>query len=148
MVKLSEILASVNRTLKENFPGIKIDSKDLSEQFDRPSFRTELDALKTEAFMTGYKKRNLVIRIYYFPKDKGKGRLEKLKIQDKLEEAFYLHLKVDRTAPLPAFLFPIDEISFEESDGVLITTFETYSYEEIEREDTTPEMENLGVNIK
>ena len=46
MIKLSELLKAVNTRLKETFPNISVDSKDLSEVFNRPSFRTELDGLK------------------------------------------------------------------------------------------------------
>lgn len=66
MIKLSELLKAVNTRLKETFPNISVDSKDLSEVFNRPSFRTELDGLKTSAFMTTFKERNFTIRIYFF----------------------------------------------------------------------------------
>jgi len=80
MIKLSQILKAVNTKLKETFPKIEIDSKDLSEKFNRPSFRTELDGLKTSAFMTTFKERNFTIRIYFFTILPGKGREERLKI--------------------------------------------------------------------
>ena len=82
MIKLSQILKAVNTKLKETFPKIEIDSKDLSEKFNRPSFRTELDGLKTSAFMTTFKERNFTIRIYFFTTLPGKGREERLKISD------------------------------------------------------------------
>ena len=58
MVKLSEILKAVNSTLNKACP----------------SFRTELDGLKTSAFMTTFKERHFTIRIYFFNSVKGKGR--------------------------------------------------------------------------
>ncbi len=85
MIKLSELLKAVNTRLKETFPSISIDSKDLSEAFNRPSFRTELDGLKTSAFMTTFKERNFTIRIYFFCTKIGQGRLERLKISDEIE---------------------------------------------------------------
>lgn len=65
MVKLSEILKAVNSKLNEACPNVTINSKDLSEGFSRPSFRTELDGLKTSAFMTTFKERHFTIRIYF-----------------------------------------------------------------------------------
>lgn len=143
MVKLSEILKAVNLKLAERFPTISIDSKDLSEEFNRPSFRTELDGLKTSAFMTTYKEREFTIRIYYFPKDEKKGRLERLKIADGIEEIFFNTLWITKT-----FAIPIDEINFVETDGVLITSFDSYTMEEIENDITVDMMEELEYRRK
>lgn len=152
MVKLSQILQAVNSKLAESFPQIEIDSKDLNEAFHRPSFRTELDGLKTSAFMTTYKEREFTIRIYYFPKEAGKGRIERLRVTDILESAFLQTLKVELREKEKnegfAFHIPIDEISFEESDGVLIASFESYTFEDIENDLTLELMEELEYKIK
>lgn len=138
MIKLSEILKAVNLKLAEKFSTISIDSKDLSEEFNRPSFRTELDGLKTSAFMTTHKEREFTIRIYYFPKDEKKGRLERLKIAEGIEEIFLNTLWVTNS-----FAIPIDEINFVETDGVLIASFDSYTMEEIENDITSEMMEEL-----
>ena len=132
MIKLSQILKAVNTKLKETFPKIEIDSKDLSEKFNRPSFRTELDGLKTSAFMTTFKERNFTIRIYFFTTLPGK-------ISDEIENAFLGTLWVNET-----FAIPIDEIEFEETeDGVLIASFDSLSMEEIENDIDGEMMEEL-----
>lgn len=143
MIKLSEILKAVNSKLAETFPGIKVDSKDLSESFNRPSFRTELDGLKTSAFMTTYKEREFTIRIYFFPTEQGKGRLERLKISDGIEDSFLQTLWITES-----FAIPVDEVEFVETDGVLIASFSSYTMEEIENDITGDMMEELEYSYK
>ena len=139
MIKLSQILKAVNTKLKETFPKIEIDSKDLSEKFNRPSFRTELNGLKTSAFMTTYKERHFTIRIYFFNSVIGKGRLERLKITEAIEDAFLGSLKVTDD-----FIIPVDDIDFDETDeGVLIASFDSLTMEQIENDVDSEMMEEL-----
>lgn len=139
MIKLSELLKAVNTRLKETFPNIAVDSKDLSEVFNRPSFRTELDGLKTSAFMTAFKERNFTIRIYFFCTKIGQGRLERLKVSDEIENAFLGTLWVNET-----FAIPVNEIEFEETDdGVLIASFDSITMEQIENDINAEMMEEL-----
>lgn len=127
MIKLSEILKAVNSTLNKGYPNVTIDSKDLSESFNRPSFRTELDGLKTSAFMTTFKERRFTIRIYFFNTVIGKGKEERLKVIEAIEDAFLGSVKVNET-----FIIPIDDIEFDETDdGVLIASFDTLTMEQI-----------------
>lgn len=143
MVKLSEILKTVNSKLAETFQDVEVDSKDLSEKFNRPSFRTELDGLKTSAFMTTYKEREFTIRIYFFPTEAEKGRIERLKITDKIEDVFLHTIRITET-----FAIPVEEIHFEETDGVLIASFDSYTMEVIENDITAEMMEQLEYNVK
>lgn len=143
MIKLSELLKAVNTRLKETFPNIAVDSKDLSEKFNRPSFRTELDGLKTSAFMTTYKERHFTIRIYFFNSVVGKGRLERLEISEKIEDAFLGSLKVTDD-----FIIPVDDIDFDETDdGVLIASFDSVTMEKIENDVDKYMMEELEYRI-
>lgn len=151
MVKLSQILKAVNSKLAEAFPDIKIDSKDLSEKFNRPSFRTELDRLKTSAFMTTYKEREFTVRIYFFPTEQDKGRLERLKVIDVIESTFLQTLEIklsEEEEKKFTFHIPIEEMNFEETDGVLIASFDSYTFEEIENDITGETMEELEFNYK
>ena len=139
MIKLSEILKTVNSTLNKAYPNVTIDSKDLSESFNRPSFRTELDGLKTTAFMTTFKERHFTIRIYFFNTVIGKGKEERLKVIEAIEDAFLGSVKVNDT-----FIIPIDDIEFDETDdGVLIASFDTLTMEQIENDVDKYMMEEL-----
>lgn len=143
MIGLSQILKRVNLKLRSEFPNIEIDSKDLNEQFKRPSFRTELDGLKTSALMTSYKERDFTIRIYFFTTSMKNGRLERLEAIGKIENAFIGSLKVTEK-----FIINIDEIDFKETeDGVLIASFDGYTLEEIENDITTEVMQELNIKI-
>nr|DAX52553.1 MAG TPA: tail completion protein [Caudoviricetes sp.] len=139
MIKLSEILKAVNSTLNKACPDVTIDSKDLSESFNRPSFRTELDGLKTSAFMTTFKERRFTIRIYFFNTVIGKGKEERLKVIEAIEDAFLGSVKVNDT-----FIIPIDDIEFNETDdGVLIASFDSLTMEEITNDVDSKMMEEL-----
>jgi hypothetical protein len=139
MIKLSEILKAVNSTLNKACPDVTIDSKDLSESFNRPSFRTELDGLKTSAFMTTFKERRFTIRIYFFNTVIGKGKEERLKVIEAIEDAFLGSVKVNDT-----FIIPIDDIEFDETDdGVLIASFDSLTMEKIENDVDEHMMEEL-----
>ncbi|CKH08677.1 Uncharacterised protein [Fusobacterium polymorphum] len=139
MVKLSEILKAVNSKLNEACPNVTINSKDLSEGFSRPSFRTELDGLKTSAFMTTFKERHFTIRIYFFNSVIGKGREERLKVSEAIENAFLGSLKIN-----DIFIIPVDEITFEETDdGVLIASFDSLTMEQINNDIDDYLMEEL-----
>lgn len=139
MIKLSEILKAVNSTLNKACPDVTIDSKDLSEVFNRPSFRTELDGLKTSAFMTTFKERHFTIRIYFFNTVIGKGKEERLKVIEAIEDAFLGSVEVNDN-----FIIPIDDIEFNETDdGVLIASFDSLTMEEITNDVDSKMMEEL-----
>lgn len=139
MIKLSEILKAVNSTLNKAYPNVTIDSKDLSESFNRPSFRTELDGLKTSAFMTTFKERRFTIRIYFFNTVIGKGKEERLKVIEAIEDTFLGSLKVTDD-----FIIPVDDIDFDETDdGVLIASFDSLTMEKIENDVDKYMMEEL-----
>lgn len=145
MIKYSQIIKKVNELLKEEF-GVLIDDLDLKEKFVRPSFKVEIDDVKHEIFMTTLKKLSFVIRIYYFMPTKLKA--DKLDVMQKLQDLFSLVLVVEEYPDGSRFLLPIDELTFVENDGVLIASFETYTYEELEKDIELEYMEELKGGIK
>lgn len=144
MIKLSSIIKAINELLKENFD-IEVDGQNITDKFNRPSFRVEIDDLKTEALMTNFKKRSFVVRVYYFMKDRVNFKLEKLEMIEKLEDIFYLNLIIDEYEDGSKFLIPIDELNFSETDGVLIATFDSYTFEEIINDLDLENIENLSI---
>ena len=123
MISLKEVMLAINRKINESLQ-MNVDSKNLEEEFERPSVRTSIDNLKTSAFMQSMKERNFIVRIYYFSKNREKNKIELLEIQEKLEEAFFSHLKIKG-----AFFIYIDEIIFNVTDGILIGEFELRTLE-------------------
>lgn len=142
MISLKEVMLAINRKINESLQ-INVDSKNLEEEFERPSVRTSIDNLKTSAFMQSMKERNFIVRIYYFSKNREKNKIELLEIQEKLEEAFFSHLKIKG-----AFFIYIDEIIFNVTDGILIGEFEVRTLEEILNDINTENMEELEIKTK
>ena len=142
MISLKEVMLAINRKINESLQ-MNVDSKNLEEEFERPSVRTSIDNLKTSAFMQSMKERNFIVRIYYFSKNREKNKIELLEIQEKLEEAFFSHLKIKG-----AFFIYIDEIIFNVTDGILIGEFEVRTLEEILNDINTENMEELGIKTK
>lgn len=142
MISLKEVMLAINRKINESLQ-MNVDSKNLEEEFERPSVRTSIDNLKTSAFMQSMKERNFIVRIYYFSKNREKNKIELLEIQEKLEKAFFSHLKIKG-----AFFIYIDEIVFNVSDGILIGEFEVRTLEEILNDINTENMEELEIKTK
>lgn len=142
MISLKEVMLAINRKINESLQ-MNVDSKNLEEEFERPSVRTSIDNLKTSAFMQSMKERNFIVRIYYFSKNKEKNKIELLEIQEKLEEAFFSHLKIKG-----AFFIYIDEIIFNVTDGILVGEFEVRTLEEILNDINTENMEELEIKTK
>ena len=142
MISLKEVMLAINRKINESLQ-INVDSKNLEEEFERPSVRTSIDNLKTSVFMQSMKERNFIVRIYYFSKNREKNKIELLEIQEKLEEAFFSHLKIKG-----AFFIYIDEIIFNVTDGILIGEFEVRTLEEILNDINTENMEELEIKTK
>lgn len=142
MISLKEIMLAINRKINESLQ-MNVDSKNLEEEFERPSVRTSIDNLKTSAFMQSMKERNFIVRIYYFSKNREKNKIELLEIREKLEEAFFSHLKIKG-----AFFIYIDEIVFNVSDGILIGEFEVMTLEEILNDINAENMEELEIKTK
>ena len=135
-------MLAINKKINESLQ-MNVDSKNLEEEFERPSVRTSIDNLKTSAFMQSMKERNFIVRIYYFSKNREKNKIELLEIQEKLEEAFFSHLKIKG-----AFFIYIDEIVFNVSDGILIGEFEVRTLEEILNDINAENMEELEIKTK
>lgn len=142
MISLKEVMLAINRKINESLQ-MNVDSKNLEEEFERPSVRTSIDNLKTSAFMQSMKERNFIVRIYYFSKNREKNKIELLEIQEKLEEAFFSHLKIKG-----AFFIYIDEIIFNVTDGILIGEFEVRTLEEILNDINIENMEELEIKTK
>ena len=141
MISLKEIMKSINKQISNKLE-IDVDSKNIEEEFTRPSVRTSIDNLKTSAFMQTMKERNFIVRIYYFSKNREKNKIELLEIQEELEKAFFSHLKIKE-----AFFIYIDEIVFNVSDGILIGEFDVMTLEDIINDMDLENMEELEVRI-
>lgn len=136
MITYKDIKLAVNRLIKGKF-NIEINSNDVEEGFERPSFFVQLEDGERFGYETQVHK-SLTIRIYYFPKDRNKNSIELLDVQEQLENLFDLKLKVKER------FFNIDSVQTNAPDGVLDFSFEIAFYEGREIDDTTNPIEKMG----
>lgn len=92
MISYKDIKLAVNTLLSNQFQ-VEIQSNDVKEGFNRPSFFVELDDMARSSIDTQVEK-NLTIRILYFPSDRYSYSTEILGVQADLEELFDLKLQV------------------------------------------------------
>jgi len=120
MITYKDIKIAVNRNLATF--DVEINSSDVSEGFNRPSFFVQFDNNKRSADEDQVHK-SLTIIIYYFPTDRYEYSIEVLDIQEQLENLFDLKLRVlDRQ-------FNINEVNTNLTDGVLNFSFDIEFYD-------------------
>lgn len=136
MISYKDIKLAVNTLLSEHFQ-IEIQSNDVKEGFNRPSFFVEMDDMARSSTETHVEK-GLTIRIYYFPSNRYAYSIEVLEVQETLESLFDLKLHVlDRQ-------FNIHETQSDLVDGVLSFSFDIHYYEG-KTKDSAPFMEYLDL---
>lgn len=115
-------------------------STDIREGITRPSFFVEFNNNTTGLFNQNNKERTVTAKIYYFPIEKQKNKIELLEVQDYLSNIFLKYLKINDN-----FWINLDTVEFEIVDGVLITSLDIYTVEDISEElftDTVHSKEN------
>lgn len=143
MIGEKEIIAAINKQLSLTFPKVERNSKDIEEGFKRPSFFVESDNDIFGKIGQSYADDSLTIRIYYFPSDSKKNRLENMNIKKELINLFRFKIQVNES-----FVIPVDDISANIVDKVLIVSFDLRMVQEIEDTSDVPLMEELEFNIK
>lgn len=143
MISLKDIRQAVNHQL--NVTGIEINSRDVSEGFNRPSFFVQLDNVKTFSTPT-HVRRSLTVRIYYFPTERHENSMELLNMQEQIESLFVLHLKVkDR-------LLNIDDVDSTIIEGVYQAwfdlDFETEHDRDLTQQWPQEKMQELELKVK
>lgn len=120
MITYKDIRLAVNRKLKTT--GIEINSEDVSEGFNRPSFFVEF-LNNNRSGDENQVHKALSVQIYYFPTDRYEYSIEVMDMQERLENIFDLKLRVlDR-------LFNVDETNAITTDGVLNFSFDIAFYD-------------------
>lgn len=129
MITYESILRKITGKLTE-MTGNKIEvvAEDFSESIIRPSFKIDIDSTAAK-FNAELMERGVTCRIYYFARDRTKYKLDNLKMQQKLEKAFFDKLEVEK-----GFFIFIEELEFETTDTVLICSFNFTLLEDSEQE--------------
>lgn len=140
-ITYKDLKKSIISVIKKDFKDIPINSNDISEGFQRPSFFIEFDNINRTSSEEHYTK-SLLVRIYYFPTTINESSIEILDIQDELEQAFDLKLAVrDR-------FLNILETDNTISDGVLQFEFNLEFSESKEKNNDEIPLAELNLNMK
>lgn len=115
MITLKDIRIAINWQLDKT--GIEINSRDVREGFNTPSFFVQFNNVNRSGTESQVK-RDLIVSIYYFPTDRYEYAIEVLDMQEKLGNLFDLKLRVkDR-------FLNVEEFQTFFNDGVLNATFD------------------------
>lgn len=124
MITYADILKAINDKL--DVTGIEINSRDVTEGFNRPSFFVQLNNNQRSGDENQVHKLSIV-QIYYFPKDRYEYAIDVLNMQETLGELFDLKL------PVSDRLINVDNFDTFINDGVLNCTFDIEFYSARER---------------
>ncbi|WP_148097591.1 phage tail terminator family protein [Clostridium tagluense] len=130
IVKYTDIITAINKKLLGKFPSIKLMSEsDITEKIVRPSFFVSLDNLKSNKFCDSALDKKITIRIYYYPKDDKKNKIENLNMIDSLNEIFVEDniIKINEDFNIEIF----DEVEIDIVDKVVHFYFNIFTSENI-----------------
>lgn len=135
----AQINKAINDKIKQEFPGIMIQSRDVEEGFKRPSFYVNIETTNTETFQFNLR-RDFTCRILFFPTDRYDHKEEAYGVQDRLEMLFGLSFVAGSRT------ITINEAESDIYDKVLHYDFYFSYYENAGEEETGEKMQELAYN--
>jgi len=114
---------------------------DITEGFERPGLKIELDNIKLENINANFKARAVTIRVYFFAKSLKQYKIDNLQMQEIIETTFTNGIWID------GYYIPINDISAGIIDTVLTVNFDI-SITSQNEEPTTNEMGELIENME
>lgn len=94
MLTRAQINTAINDKIVAEFPNIEIESSDVEEGFDRPSFFVSLETNQAEVFQFN-SLRDMTCRILFFPTSRHRYKEEAYDVMDRLEKIFGLNFTVE-----------------------------------------------------
>lgn len=137
MITAKDIVRAVNLRIKENFPEHPVKSTDFKKNVQPGSFYTEYPIPVFDG-SRDFRHESGTVRVHYFPVNENNYRIELADMQQKLSMSFFSILQVNEM-----FAIPINEVSFDQSDGVLIMSFDYETWQEIE--ETGEDMQHIEI---
>ncbi len=135
----AQINKAINDLIKAKFPTVPIQSRDISEGFDRPSFYVDLETNKTDTSVFTLE-RDMTCRILFFPTDRYNYKEEAYQVQDKLEALFGLNFTVEDR------VITIDNADADIVDKVLHYDFYFSYLENVAEEEAGELMQEMEYN--
>lgn len=145
MLAINRVIAAVKKKLENTFKNTEIQSEDISEGFNRPSFFIELDNINVNDFMTKLQETDLTVRISYFPANINYNTSEIYSTLDILNRTFI----EDNILELEeGYVTEVNESNISVVDKVLHFDFDVFLSEEYIRKLHNEEtMEELEIDI-
>lgn len=145
MLTLVEINKEINNTIESaleraGFKNVPLVAEDLSEPIIRPSIKVEIEGSRNGRLNSCTREKTLTVRVHFFASNLRKYKMENLKMQDVLEDAFLDGLYVNGA------YIPIEDVESDITDTVLICSFEMYLVEEIVWQDTIDPITGEEIN--
>lgn len=148
MITIKQINKAVCDTYKTALaaavPRARLLAEDVRTSAPPPCGKVELDDGADAHLMQSGRERSVTFRLYYFPTDCKRPKLENLAVREAIGEAFLYGMTVgDVTVCID------DGVSFSVTDGVLTTTLDLILYDAIdEPEAETMETLNYDTEVK
>lgn len=142
MITMKEIITGINERLKQIAPDVDIQSTDIREGYNTPSFFVEAESPRLSQYGAWGRERNVPIVIYYFPPDRHHKQMDLLTMQETLEQGFIQPFEIRKGFTV----FPM-ELTPTTTDGVLQFAFELYTLEYDVTEDGD-DMKDLYLNVE
>jgi len=125
---LLELNKAINDKIKQalvdtEFSQVDIIAEDVSEPIIRPSLKTSIEISTTGILNPRSKDRTVTARVYFFASDRYKYKIENAKMQEILENAILNGIEVENG------FYPVDDVTSETVDTVLVVSFELYAVE-------------------
>lgn len=151
IITLMQINKSINDTITNalvgtDFKDVPIVAKDFTDGIQRPSLKVSFDNAKTGKFNNQSKERTLTTRVYFYAKDKNKYKIDNLKMQDIIENAFLEDIQVTDSFYLP--IINEDGVESDVVDTILQCSFDVYSLENIYDDSALENIEDLNLKLK
>ncbi|KOR88776.1 phage tail terminator family protein [Paenibacillus solani] len=142
MVTLKEIITAINERLIAIAPDVEIQSNDISEGYQTPSFFVELEDVRSAQYGSWGRERSIPVVIYYFPTERQHKQIELLDMQEKLEQGFIKPFEI-----MKGFTVFPSELNATKTDGVLQFSFDLYTLE-YDLTETGEDITELHLNIE
>lgn len=84
MLTVIDIIKALTTAIETKFPDYPVNSRDIEEGFDRPSYFLDVEDVTTEQFTSNYVKETSNLVIYFFASDIHKGFLKLLQTKNEL----------------------------------------------------------------
>ena len=144
MFSVKDIKKAINSVLKNSFPEIDIQSRDVEKGFKRPSFFVRLDNMRSEGGVY-YTFKEMTCRILYFAQDRHESSIENMDTANILMGLFGLNFMVVNDEGKTKVI-TISDSRAQLVDQVLEFEFDFSFYQDNGVEDVSDLMQELELN--